>query len=111
MAIPFFITMPDDTFALSEFPNESLDYVLGMPLAVKREYFHKLIESFYPKTLKTGSEYENLLESYMSSFYTEKLYRSNRFFNEKFTIIYTHTGIIRNIVNDLYFTDDELITH
>ena len=100
-----------DTFTLSEFPNESLDYVLGMPLDVKRQYFHKLIESFYPKTLTIDSEYENLLEGYISSFYTEKLYRSNRFFNEKFTIVYTHTGMIRNIINDLYFIDDDLITH
>ena len=100
-----------DTFTLSEFPNESLDYVLGMPLDVKRQYFHKLIESFYPKALTVDSEYESLLEGYISSFYTEKLYRSNRFFNEKFTIVYTHTGMIRNIINDLYFIDDDLITH
>ena len=100
-----------DSFILSEFTDESLDYVIGMPLKIKREYFHKLIESFYPKALRIESEYENLIESYISSFYTEKLYRSNRFFNEKFTIVYTHTGMIRNIINDLYFIDDDLITH
>ena len=100
-----------ESFTLSEFPNESLDYVIGMPSAAKREYFHSLIESFYPKSLANESEYEGLMEGYISSFYTEKLYRSNRFFNAKFTIVYTHTGMIRNIINDLYFTDDDLITH
>ena len=100
-----------ELFTLSEFPDESLDYVLAMPPSVKRTYFHKLIETFYPTVLNKENDYENLIEGYIASFYTEKLYRSNRFFNEKFTVIYTHTGMIRNIVNDIYFTDDDLITH
>ena len=99
------------TFTLSEFEDESLDYVIGMPLPIKRDYFHKLVESFYPKSIDRQEEYESLMESYMASFYVEKLYRSNRFFKEKFTMIYTKTGLIRNIVNDIYFDDDDLITH
>ena len=100
-----------EAFTLSEFPDDSLNYVIGMSAAAKRHYFHSLIEGFYPKALTNESEYESLMEGYISSFYTEKLYRSNRFFNEKFTIVYTHTGMIRNIINDLYFIDDDLITH
>ena len=100
-----------ETFTLSEFEDESLDYVIGMPLSIKRDYFHKLVESFYPKSINREEEYESLMESYMASFYVEKLYRSNRFFKEKFTMIYTKTGLVRNIVNDIYFADDDLITH
>ena len=32
-------------------------------------------------------------------------------FNEKFIIVYTQTGLIRNVWSDLYYTDDDLITH
>ena len=58
-----------------------------------------------------SDEFKNVLESYVSSFYVEKMYRSNRFFNEKFIIVYTQTGLIRNVWSDLYYTDDDLITH
>ena len=84
-----------ETFTLSEFEDESLDYVIGMPLPVKRDYFHKLVESFYPKSINRQEEYESLWKVYV---FIEKLYRSNRFFKEKFTMIYTKTGLVRNIV-------------
>ena len=61
--------------------------------------------------MNNENEYEDLLESYISSIYVEKLYRSNRFFQESFTMIYTKTGLVRNIVNDIYFLEDDLITH
>ena len=54
---------------------------------------------------------KELLENYLSSFYVEKLYRSNQFFNEKYIMTYTHTGLVRNVINEMYFTDDDLITH
>ena len=76
-----------ETFTLSELENETLDYIIGMPLPVKRDYFHKLVESFYPKSINSQEEYESLMESYMASFYVEKLYRSNRFFKNGFVQI------------------------
>ena len=54
---------------------------------------------------------KNLLEYYNSSFYVEKMYRTNKFFQEKFTIVYTDKGFIRNIIADMYYADDDLITH
>mgnify|MGYP003656547851 CR=1 FL=1 len=35
----------------------------------------------------------------------------NRFFNEKFIPVYTNTGLIREVVSDLFFIDDTLIVH
>ncbi len=96
---------------LCDLQDETIDYLLGMQLDDKRAYIHKLIETYYPNALKDELEYESLLENYISSMYVEKLYRSNRFFNEQFTIIYTQTGLIRNIINDVYFVEDDLITH
>ena len=96
---------------LNELKEDTLNFLIGMSIEDKRAYFHKLIETFYPKSLKDESEYESLIEAYISSIYVEKLYRSNRFFQEQFTMIYTQTGLIRDIVNDTYFNEDTLITH
>ena len=96
---------------LSDIENDTLDYLIGMPMQDKHAYFHKLIETFYPKCLNNEDEYEALLENYVSCIYVEKLYRTNRFFREQFTIVYTQTGLIRDVINDMYFNDDSLITH
>lgn len=99
------------SFILEQLPDESLDAILSLPLDRKSSYFIAMVKSFYPKTIEDTPEFDDLLSSYVSSFYVEKIYRSNRFFNEKFTPIYTTTGLIRNIIADMYYADDDLITH
>ena len=96
---------------LENIPEEALDHILSLPPEAKSLYFTKLAKKFYPKIDDKSDQFKNILESYMSSFYVEKMYRSNRFFNEKFIIVYTQTGLIRNVWSDLYYTDDDLITH
>lgn len=100
-----------DKLLLCEVSTSSLDAVLSLPEASKLSYFKALVENFYPKTDKDSEEYVSLLESYYSSFYLEKLYRTNNFFNEKFTVVYTSTGLIRNIISDMYYCDDDLVVH
>ena len=99
------------SFLLEDLPDENLDQILSLPPKGKGHYFSRLIKNFYPDHKEDSEEYSKLLEAYVSSFYLEKLYRSNRFFNESFTPVYTSTGLIRNIVADIFFTDDDLITH
>ena len=96
---------------LENLSEELLDYVLALSPEAKNVYFTKLAKKFYPKIDQKSDEFTNIVESYVSSFYVEKMYRSNRFFNEKFIIVYTQTGLIRNVWSDLYYTDDDLITH
>lgn len=98
-------------FILQDLSDESLDAVLTLPLAQKSSYFESMVRTFYPNISENTEEFEEMVATYLSSFCVEKIYRSNRFFNEKFTPIYTTTGIIRNIISDLYYSDDELITH
>ena len=98
-------------FILQDLSNESLDTILSLMPNQKSRYFEAMVDTFYPTLLKGTEQYEDMVATYLSSFCVEKIYRSNRFFNEKFTPIYTTTGIIRNIVSDLYYSDDELITH
>ena len=95
---------------LEEFPDDALDQVLSLSPKGKTVYFTKLAKEFYDMD-EESDEFKNLLEMYVSCWYVEKMYRTNRFFSEKFTPIYTQTGLIRNIWGDLFFTDDDLITH
>lgn len=96
---------------LENIPEEALDHILSLPPEAKTLYFTKLAKKFYPTIDDKSDRFRDILESYISSFYVEKMYRSNRFFNEKFVIVYTQTGLIRNVWSDLYYTDDDLITH
>ncbi len=101
----------DEIFRLDELSDESLDIVLSMSTEQKVSYFSALILNHFPKTVPNTEEYADLLTSYISSFYVEKILRSNIFFQEKFIPIYTDSGLIRNIVLEMYFTDDSLLTH
>ena len=78
---------------LENLPEENLDQVLSLPPNGKAHYFSRLIKNFYPDHKEDTEEYHRLMEAYVSSFYLEKLYRSNRFFNESFTpiVIYEST--------------------
>lgn len=98
-------------FILQDLSDESLDAVLSLKMEQKTRYFEAMVETFYPSIQKNSDQFEDMVATYVSCFCIEKIYRSNRFFNEKFTPIYTSTGIIRNIISDLYYSDDELATH
>ena len=114
VATPSLFYWKDDmnkTFVLENLSDESLDAILSLPIERKAAYFTGMIKAFYPKIVEDTIEFDDLLATYASSFYVEKIYRSNRFFNEKFTPIYTSTGLIRNIIADMYYADDDLITH
>ena len=100
-----------NSFILGELSDESLDTVLSMTLAEKANYFAKIVAKHYTRIDKDSPEFEELIATYLSSYYVEKIYRSNRFFNEKFTPVYSNTGLIRNIIADMYYADDDLITH
>ena len=101
----------NNRFILEELSDESLDAVLSLPLDKKSSYFTAMLKSFYPSVEEGTDDFDNLIASYLSSFYVEKIYRSNNFFNEKFTVVYTTTGLIRNIISEMYYADDDLITH
>ena len=103
--------MTDNIFILEDLADDALDAILALTPKAKDHYFSKMAANFNPKIVVDSDDFKNLVETYISSFYVEKLYRTNRFFNEKFTPVYTQTGLIRNIIADMYFVDDDLITH
>jgi hypothetical protein len=100
-----------ESLNLSELEDETIDYILGLSPPARAAYFASLVKSFYPKIEIQSTEWQHLMEAYAASWYAEKIYRYNRFFNESFTAVYTETGLIRDIVLDIYFNDDDLIVH
>ena len=103
--------MTEKTFILESLPDEALDAILSLHPEAKDKYFSKLASKQYPKINKDSDQFKDIVETFISSFYIEKLYRTNKFFQEKFTIVYTDKGFIRNIIADMYYADDDLITH
>jgi len=97
-------------FSLHDLSDSSLDYILAMPHDDRLIYIDTQIKTHYPTILDSDDHYR-LLVAYESSFIAEKIYRCNKILQDGFTPIYTKTGLIRNIVNDRFFTDDDLITH
>lgn len=96
-------------FSLYELSDDRLNYILSMPEQDRVVYIGTLIKKFYPKLPE--NDYTPILIGYDSSFIAEKIYRSNKLLQEGFTVVYTKTGMIRNIINDRFFTDDDLIIH
>jgi len=98
-------------FNLYDLEEKTLDNLLNLPELSKSKYINELIERFYPEVNPDGEMYADLQLNYRSSWLLEKLYRANPVFKESFTFVYTKTGLVRNMISDLYFTDDHLITH
>ena len=96
---------------LYEIKETTIDYILSLSEVERLTYYGTLIDKFYPTISKETREFEQLLSAYETSFVVEKIYRNNKLFKEGFTNVCTQTGLLRNSVSDLYFTDDDLITH
>ena len=96
---------------LYELEDSVLERILTMEEKERTLYIHHLIEKYFPNTIPNSDAYGDLQLSYRASFRLEKLYRSDPLFHETFTLVYTRHGLVRDAVNDMYFTDDYLITH
>jgi len=96
---------------LNEIEEEKIDIVLSLDDQSKTIFFDNLIQLHYPNIKRESTEYHNLQVHYRACWLMEKIYRNNDFMKECFSVVYTKTGLIRNIWNDLYYTDDDLIIH
>jgi hypothetical protein len=96
---------------LCDLSDQQLDAIMNFSSEELETYVSELISKFYPHILTGSDDYEKLLKGYASSIFAEKLYREHSIFQAGFKIIYTKTGLIRDIVNEIYYTDDTLITH
>ena len=72
-------------------------------------YIYALICRFYPKVDKQDERYNSLKNAYKSSFAIEKIYRVNSLLSNNYTAIYTKTGLVREVVLDLYNIGNEKV--
>jgi len=101
----------EEELTLGELEDDTLATIIALEEREKSKYIRHLIEQYFPKVEPDSEEYSHLQLSYRTGFLIEHLYRNNALLQECFTIVYTKQGLIRDVVNDLYFTDDHLITH
>lgn len=99
----------DSYFYLHELEDEVLDEILQLPFKELDSYIYALICRFYPTVQKNSESYEALSKAYKAGFVLEKLYRSNDMLSESYTAIYTKTGLLREMVNDLYSIGTEKV--
>lgn len=92
----------DSYFYLHELEDEVLLHILRLPVEELDSYIYALICRFYPTVEISSERYVQLKNSYKASFVLEQLYRSNDMLSEYYTGIYTKTGLIREVVLDLY---------
>lgn len=98
-------------YKLYELSDEKLNTILSLNDEEEGVYIDALIERFYGNIDLDEDQYEQLYVSYKSSFVLEKFYRDNLVFQAGFQAIYTKTGFIREIVNEVYFNEDGLTVH
>lgn len=99
------------SFNLYEISARDLDSTLKLDDDSFAIYIGQIIEKFYPSILPGTDEFNNLVVGYRASFEAEKLVRTNIPLHNGFRVIYTKTGLIRNLINEIYFNLDDLIIH
>jgi hypothetical protein len=92
----------DKNFFLYELEDSDLGQILGLTEQELDNYIYALILRFYPEVKPNTPEYTDLCLAYRASFVLEKLYRVNPILSNSYTAIYTKTGLIRELVLDLY---------
>jgi hypothetical protein len=95
----------DSSFYLYKLTDKELDNILSLTNEEIAIYIGQLIEKFYQ-----GIEPEKahqVYNAYRGSFVLEKIIRNSPIIQESFTPIYTKSGLIREIVNDLYSIGSE----
>lgn len=92
----------DTDFYLYELDDTTLDFILSLSYKELDDYVYALICRFYPKLEKTDERYHKLKKAYKASFALEKIYRVNYLLSNNYTAIYTKTGLIKEVVLDLY---------
>jgi len=93
----------DSSLYLYDLDDSTLDFILQLPYDELDKYVSALISRFYGDL--SDKEPEHIIElrhSYKASFATEKLYRVNPLINKNYTAIYTKTGLLRELVLDIY---------
>lgn len=101
-----------DKFILGQLKDDKLEFILSMDQDQLDIYVDNLIQKYYPylrQDMEHHEQYELVKEQYINSFYLEKIIRMSEPVQEGFIPVYTETGMIRELQNQLYsFSKDSL---
>lgn len=98
-------------FELFNLEEDTLNYVLSLPEEAKTGYFHTIITRYYNEDDLSSEKYKELQLAYRASFMLEKIYRNNKYLKDGFRPVYSKTGLIRDLTNDIYFIAENLHIH
>lgn len=96
---------------LSDLAENKLDELLSCSEQNKNVILFHVIKYHYAKLDVTSEDYSKLANSYKSSWILEKIYRNNGLVRQNYSPIYVNSGIIRDLVNNMYFTNNDLKMH
>lgn len=99
----------DTSFYLYELDDTTLDFIMSLQVKELDEYVYALICRFYSNIPKEDERYKQLKSAYKTSFALEKIYRVNSLLGNNYTAIYTKTGLIRELVLDIYNIGNEKV--
>jgi hypothetical protein len=95
----------DSSLFLHKLSDETIEAVVSMPEDEQDKYFYQLVSRFYKDS--EAEKKKELVDSYRASFILEYMYRTTPDIQDNFIMVYTQTGLIREITNSLYFLDEE----
>lgn len=95
----------DSHLYLHELSTDTIKDINRLDQDSKATYFMNLISRFYPNA--EGETVTNLASAYYGSFMMEEKVRTYPGLAQAFTVVYTKTGLIREVVNDIYFLQEE----
>tara|TARA_R100000329_G_C7601981_1_gene213509 strand:+ start:1120 stop:1416 length:297 start_codon:yes stop_codon:yes gene_type:complete len=96
---------------LWELPEAALDYIISLPPRQRKMYLKEVVTKHYPSASQNEDILNKTIKALESSVLLEKLYRNNEFLKENFTLVYANGGIIRNMVQDAYYSEEDLTIH
>jgi hypothetical protein len=95
----------DSPLFLHSLSDNTIESIVTMPEDEQDKYFYQLVSRFY-KDVEMEKKKE-LIDSYRASFILEYMYRTTPDIQDSFVTVYTQTGLIREVTNNLYFLDEE----
>lgn len=99
-----------DKFILGTLPDDKLEFILSMDEEQIGIYVDNLIQKYYPhlrQDTEHFEQYEKVKEQYINSFYLERIIRISEPIQDGFIPVYTDTGMIRELQNELYSFEEE----
>ena len=96
---------------LYSLPDEALDFILSLHPEQRYLYLKDVALTQFKATIDNKEMLETTIKGLEASIIFEKLYRNNEFLKKNFTIVYAEGGLIRNVIHDIYYSDDDLIIH